>query len=184
MTSGDSHGRLSLGARRVLLALVDVVCPGEARELALGPAIVEHLELGLQALPGEVRASFIAGLFAYDVAALLRHGRRSHKLELDRARRYFAFWCHRPGPVGEFAKAVKGLLCLAHYEMPAIKEAIDYRPQDWIDRVKKRRLGRYPDDIRRHQAALFAADPLPETLLAALARRPAAETAREPGEKP
>ena len=35
-----------------------------------------------------------------------------------------------------------------------------YRPQQWIDKVTKRRLEVYSDDIQRHAASILAPDPL------------------------
>jgi hypothetical protein len=35
-----------------------------------------------------------------------------------------------------------------------------YRPQQWIDKVTKRRLEVYSDDVQRHEASILAPDPL------------------------
>jgi hypothetical protein len=147
--------------RRLLASLVPVVCPLQAQTLGLTDAIVEHVELSMRALPTAVRLALVAGLTTYELGALARHRRRASRLDAARARDYFAWWRRGTSIQRELARGVRGLLCLACYEMPAMQEAIGYRPAGWIERVKRRRLEIHGDAIAAHQASLFEPDPLP-----------------------
>lgn len=154
---------LSSRSRAVLTSLVPAVCPPEARNLAAD--IVDHVALSVAAMPREIGLLLATGLVAYDRGAHLwlpGKGRAARKLAPDLAARYFESWWASPLlPCRELAKAAKGLLCLACYEMPAIKEALGYAPEAWIAEVKKRRLTVHKPAIARHAAALTARDPLP-----------------------
>jgi hypothetical protein len=147
---------------KVLRSLVGVICPPEATELGLADEIVAHVELQLTALPAVMRRGLQLGLATYDLGAVPLHRRRAHKLPKHLARRYFELWLHGPTPLQrQLAIAIKQLLALAHFEHPVIQERMGYRPQQFIEKVKRRRLEVYQDDIQRHQQSLFAPDPLP-----------------------
>ncbi len=150
--------------RRVLESLVPVVCPPEAMELGLGADIVDHVALTMSVVPPLFRRGLVLGLTTYDVSAVLwwpGRGRRAHRLPLALAERWFARWEHGPTPIeSELAKAVGQLLKFGCYEQPAMLERLGYRPQQWIDQVKRRRLTVYGDDVRRAEAAILAPDPL------------------------
>ncbi|MCG8416309.1 MAG: hypothetical protein MJE77_00035 [Proteobacteria bacterium] len=150
----------SAGYSVVIRQLVTVVCPPQVEEFDLVDAITEQFELSVRAMPGDTQALIRAGVVAYDLGALARFGRRSRDLDRARAQRYFALWRGGLAIQQEFAKAVKGLLALACYEMPAMQEAIGYRPDEWIEKVKRRRLAVYGEDIRRRAANLHRPDPL------------------------
>ena len=148
--------------KRTLEGLARVVCPPRAMELDLITDIVDHVELSMRTLPGEIRVALVAGLTTYDFAAIAAHGKRSSALDADTAQRYFESW--RTSSLGlrrEFVRGVGGLLRLAHYEMPEVQLELDYRPDGWIAKVKQHRLQTYPDDIRRHEESITAPDPLP-----------------------
>jgi hypothetical protein len=55
---------------------------------------------------------------------------------------------------------------MAYYEAPEVQAEMGYTPQAWIDKVARRRLELYRDDIDRHQESLVAPDPLPSSLAA------------------
>ena len=151
-----THSKTS---RRVLRALVPVICPPDAAPLA--DAIVEHMALSIGATPRLVRHAFGAGLITYDLGALPRYGRLAHTLSGERAEVYFASWEHGPTRVHtEFAKAVNQLMSLSCYEQPAMMEGVGYRPAGWIAEVTKRRLTVFADDIRKQDAQILAPDPL------------------------
>jgi hypothetical protein len=151
--------------RKVFASLVPVVCPPEARELGISDDLIEHIALQTAVLPALMSRGMALGLLSYDLGALAwlpARGRRAHKLPPHLARRYFETWLH--GPTGlqrQLAIAVKQLLALAHYEHPLVQQRMGYRPQQWIEKVKRRRLELYADDIAKHQASLIAPDPLP-----------------------
>ena len=146
--------------RAVLRSLVPVICPPEAA--GIEDEIVEHVQLSIGALPPLMQRALALGVASYDLAALPFHRRRARALPPARARRHFESWLHGPTPLQrQFAIALKQLLALAHYEHPRIQEQMGYRPTAWIEKVKRRRLEVYAEDISRHQASLIAPDPLP-----------------------
>lgn len=151
--------------RRVWESLVPVICPSEAVELGLGADIVDHTALTMGALPTRFRQGLVLGIYTYDLGALVflpGRATRAHKLSRELAERYWLSWLHGPTPVHrQLAIALKQLLTLAHYEQPAAQERLGYRPTEWIDKVKKRRLEVYGAEVERHQQSLIAADPLP-----------------------
>jgi len=151
--------------RRVLESLVAVVCPPEATELGIEHEIVDHAEQTMGALPSLFRAGLIAGITAYDQASRVwppSKGKASHDLPLAMRSRWYLAWLGGFTPVQrEFAKAVKQVLVLGHYEHPKIQATLGYKPQQWIDKVKKRRLDVYSDEIAKHEASILAPDPLP-----------------------
>ena len=156
---------LAAAHRKLLESLVPVVCPPDADELGLAPKIVDHVELTLTALPPLYRAGMLAGLTTYDQSARLwpaARGRAAHTLPLALRSRWYLRWLGGLTPVQrELAKAVKQLLVLAHYESPEIQARLGYTPQQWIDKVKRKRLEVYADDIARHAQSVIAPDPLP-----------------------
>jgi hypothetical protein len=165
-------------ARRVLASLVPVVCPEGAVRLGLTEWLVDHAELSASAFPAVLRRGLALGLTTYDVSAAAwprARGRSASRLDPVRAAAWFRLWWRSPlPPQRELAKAVKSLLCLAYYEAPEVQAEMGYTPQAWIDRVARRRLELYRDDIDRHQESLVTPDPLPSSLAA---RRAAAREA-------
>jgi hypothetical protein len=159
-----SDFRLPGPARRVLEGLVPVICPREAVELGLVGDIVDHVTLTLGALAPLFRTGFVAGLVTYDLSAkawLPARGKSAHALPPELGARWFRIWLDSSNPAfHQLAFAMKQLISLAHYEMPAVQEKMGYRPQQWIETVTKRRLDMYGEDIQRHQASLLAPDPL------------------------
>jgi hypothetical protein len=155
--------------RRVLESLVPVVCPPEAIELGLGADIVDHVGLTMSVVPPLFRRGLVLGLTTYDVSALAwlpGRGRRAHQLSPALATRWFERWEHGITPVQrELVKAVAQLLKFGCYEQPAMLDRLGYTPQAWIDKVTRRRLQVYSDDIRKAEAAIVAPDPLRPALV-------------------
>lgn len=151
--------------RRILESLVPVICPPEAVELGLVAAIVEHAGLTMGAMPTLFRAGLIVGLTGYDAAAIAwppARGRRSHKLSVELRTLWFKRWLDGATPAErELAKGIKQILALSHYEQPEIQARLGYTPDAWIDKVKRRRLEVYGNDIAKHHASITAPDPLP-----------------------
>ena len=151
-----SHGKPQ---RAVLVSLVPVICPPEAAHLA--DAIVDHMALTFAASPPLIGRALAAGLLTYDLGALLRHGRRAHRLTGERAEAYYASWEHGPTPLHvQFARALNQLMSLSCYEQPEMMERLGYRPAGWIDKMTKKRLTVYADAIRAQDAQILAPDPL------------------------
>lgn len=145
-------------SRRVLRSLVPVICPPEGVHLV--EPILEHMELQLAASPPLMGRAVDAGLLAYDLGAVPRYLRRAHKLTGEAAERYFTFWEHGLDPQVQLARAINQLMSLACYEQPAMKAALGFAPEPWIEEVRKRRLTVYADDVRRQEEQILAPDPL------------------------
>jgi hypothetical protein len=151
--------RHSATARAVLRSLVPVICPPEA--LALGDAIVEHMEPTIAASPAAIQRGLAVGLVLYDLGALPYHARRARALTGDRAERYYQRWLDGPTPIHrQLARGIKQLMSLSCYEQPEMMDRVGYRPAPWIAEVTQRRLTVYKDDVERQAAQLIAPDPL------------------------
>ncbi len=157
--SGYQH---SPATRRALEGIAGVVCPPEARELGLIADVVDHVQLTMGVLPPLFRRGLVMGLRTYDLGAIAWKRVPAHRLSPADAERYFLWWKHGATPLQrQLAIGVKQVCTLAYYELPAVQEQIGYRPTQWIEKVKRRRLEVYADDIQRHQQSLIAPDPLP-----------------------
>ena len=144
---------MNASSKRVLRALVPVICPPEAAHLA--EPIVEHMGLTLAASPPLLQKGFDAGLLAYDIGAVARYGRRAHALTGERAERYYQYWENT-----QFGKAINQLMSLACYEQPEMMQAVGYDVAPWIEQVTKKRLTVYADDVKKQEAQILAPDPL------------------------
>ena len=151
--------RHSATGRAVLRSLVPVICPPEA--IALGDAIVEHMEPTIAASPVAIQRGLAIGLVLYDVSALPRYVRRARALTGERAERYYAWWYDGPTPVHrQLARGINQLMSLACYEQPAMMERLGYVPAPWIEEVTRHRLTVFRDDVRRQDEQILAPDPL------------------------
>ncbi len=152
-------------ARRTLRALVLLACPPDCEELCIREDIVDHADGMLASMPWFARTALIAGLAAYELGAILWPrcpGRRASSLSPRHAQDYFAAWWNsRLGPQRTFAHAVKGLLCMAYYEMPAVKERLNYQPERWVQKVRRQRLLEHGAAIQLAQRQVIEPDPLP-----------------------
>ncbi|HUH05410.1 MAG TPA: hypothetical protein VML75_25620 [Kofleriaceae bacterium] len=157
--------RHSNRVRRVLASIAPLACPPEIESMELVDAVVDHVELSMRSLPDLVRTGLVAGLTSYELLSRgipRNRGRSASQLDRERARRYFESWrTSRIGLQRELIKGVKGLLCIGYYEQQAVKEDIGYLPEQWIAKVKRRRLQVYAEDITRHEASVIQPDPLP-----------------------
>ncbi len=152
-------------ARELIASLVPIVCPkDQATRLNVTDDVIDEVELGIRSMPLLVRQALIAGMLTYDNTARLHplnRGRRAAHLPYDRAQAWFEFWAHGTALQKNFIKGIKGLVGLSFYEHPAVMEDIGYTPRQWIDKVAKRRLEVYRDDIDKHEASIFERDPIP-----------------------
>jgi hypothetical protein len=146
--------------RRLLGSLTALLCPPEVAPDLVEP-VVDDVELTMRAMPADVRTALIAGLWTYELGAVARWGRPASTLSPDRAARYLDAWRHGLAVQRELVKAVRSLVCLAYFELPAVKQRMGYLPQRWIEKVTRHRLATYRDDIARHAESLFAPEPLP-----------------------
>ena len=146
-------------SRKVLVALVPVICPPQYAHLA--DAIVDHMALMLGAQPALIRRALDAGLLTYDLGALPFHRRRAHKLTGERAERYFASWEHGVTPLHfQLSRLLNQLLSLSCYEQPQVMRDVGYDVAPWIDEVKRKRLAVFRDAIAAQDRQLLAPDPL------------------------
>ena len=150
--------------RQLICRLAEVVCPPDPDPNQFAGEIGHHTQLSLRSFPAPARAALLAGLKTYDEGArvfLPAGGKPARDLDREVGGRYFASWWRSPiGVQRTFAKGIKGIICIAYYELPAVKAAIGYTPEAWIESVKKRRLAVYKEDIDNHAARLLDADPL------------------------
>jgi hypothetical protein len=153
--------RHSQSTRRLLRSLAAIVCPPELAELRIVDDVIDDVELGMRSMPPLVRLALVSGLTSYDLAAIARYGRRASRLSPERAKAYFGFWRHGLALQREFIKGIKGIIAMSYFEQPAVLAGIGYTPHEWVARVDKRRLEVYADDIARHEATIFEADPIP-----------------------
>ena len=151
--------------RQTLASLVPIVCPPVAVELELESDILTGVELTMRAIARPARVALLTGIHTYEHGARAypsHRGKSASALSAAQARRYFDRWWHSPLlPQREFAKGIKGLLCLSCYEQPEMLRRIGYTADEWIARSRSYRLRTYGDAIRRHQESLLAPDPLP-----------------------
>lgn len=151
--------------RDLVRSLVPVTCPEKHATDEVKDRVVDDAERFVRTLPATFRLGLAAGLTAYDllsVAVPSHRGKRASRLPDAQARAWYDFWAH--GPLGVqrlFAYGVKGVIAGAFYEQPSVREAIGYTPDDWTEKVTRKRLMVYSDDIARHEASVFERDPLP-----------------------
>lgn len=172
-TADDAAWSMPVFAKRVIKGLAPVVCPPELETLRAVNMVADHVEASVGALGHGLRVGLLAGVRAYDTGALVRFGRRAHRLDAASARRYFEMWLRLPGPGHEFAQGIKSLICMAFYELPEVKEQLGYRPAAWIAQVDARHKQQFHVAIERHARSVCAPDPLPSELVprARLTRR-------------
>jgi hypothetical protein len=147
----------------VLRSLIPITCPDGGS--GLDDDVYQAAQLAIGAVPRHIRTALTAGVITYDLGAIPFPAvlpLPAHRLPRDQAERYFRFWAKSPlGLQRELAKALKGFLAMAYYEHPVVRERLGYHPEQWTDKVKKRRLATYSAEIEAHQRAVLAPDPLP-----------------------
>ncbi|HEY0251024.1 MAG TPA: hypothetical protein VGC41_05830, partial [Kofleriaceae bacterium] len=145
--------------RAVLRSLVPVICPPEAEPY--GDAIVEHMALMFDAIPPLLGKGIGVATITYDLGALPRYRKRARSLSAEDARTYYASWEHGITPLHkQFAQGMNQLMSLSCYEQPEMLERIGYNVGPWIEKVTKKRLTVYADDVRKQEHQILAPDPL------------------------
>jgi hypothetical protein len=143
--------RLSPRARRAFARLAPAVCPPDVVELDLVEALVDQVELTLRAFPPLPRRALAAGAIVMDLVS---------RLFREDPGRAFARIGRLPGPGHTLAKGIKAALVMAYYEHPRVRARLGYDQASWIAEVGKRRLERFGEQIRRHDAGLLQIRPL------------------------
>lgn len=150
--------------RRVLRALVPVICPPEAIELGVEDDVVAHVGATMATIPEVLLRGLYLGLGVYDQGSRVfpaARGKRASQLTGDAADAYFQSWLHGPTVIHrQLATRVMQMMALAYYEQPAVLARLGYTPGAWIDQVTRRRLQVYGDDVTRAAARITAPDPL------------------------
>jgi hypothetical protein len=146
-----------------VLRLAEVVCPPQSWSADQADGLIAEFEAMLGALPGTVRRPILVSLLTFDHAARMyprSRGRRFVSLPAHTAEAYFrAVLARRRSGVGAMLARLKGLVVMCYYELPAVKDAIGYRPDAYIAAVSQRRLASYAAEIRAGEAAVLAPDP-------------------------
>ncbi len=141
-----------------------VVCPTQPEIEPLLGEIVHHTELSIRAFPTPARIALLAAMSTYDLTAQLfpfTRGTPARNLRGAVAERYFkSWWNSKLAPCREFSRGFKGLICLAFYEMPVVKEHLGYTPDAWIKKVTHTRLTTYAEAIANREQAIIESDPL------------------------
>jgi hypothetical protein len=147
--------------RRTLAPLARIIVTDEVEELGLTAQCIDGIELTMRAFPTFLRTGLVVGTFAFEWGAFFVTLRRFSSLPRERQERYFkSWWGSRIGPMHQFAKGVKSAVCLSYWELPLVKERLEYHPEQWSAEVAARRLRDYADDIRQHDELVVAPDPL------------------------
>jgi hypothetical protein len=152
------------GQRRTLHALTHITCPPDVAARRCEDRIIGDVELALGSFPPFMRLGVLASLVILEWFAVLvpaSFGRRFSSLPRAGQERYFAAcWHHRLALVRQAMKGVKGLIAMAYYELPEVKERLGYRPEPWIASVKAMRVERFSDAIREQEQKLLSRDAL------------------------
>ncbi len=150
--------------KALVKSVARVVCPTQPDIGPLLGKISHHTELSIRAFPTPVRIALLAAMSTYDLAARLfpsTRGTPARNLRGVVAAQYFkSWWDSKLAPRREFSRGFKGLICLAFYEMPAVKEHLGYTPEAWIKKVTHTRLTTYADAIAKREQAIIESDPL------------------------
>lgn len=150
--------------RRVMAALVPVICTDEPRERGLVDGVLDHVELTMRSFPSFLRLMLIAGTLLFELFAIVLPSSRLRpfsRLPRDRQERYFKmFWDSRFQLFRQLAKGIKAPIALGYWDNPAVCEKMGYTPAAWIAEVKARRERDYAADIARHDELVVAPDPL------------------------
>jgi hypothetical protein len=156
--------RMAPWLRRVMRALVPVICTAEPGERGLVDAVVDHVELTMRSFPAFLRIMLIVGTLFFELFALVLPSSRLRpfsRLPYDRQVRYFGmFWDSKFQLFRQLAKGLKAPIALGYWDNPVVCETMGYTPAAWIAEVKARRERDYAADIAAHDALVVAPDPL------------------------
>ncbi len=163
-----AHGlqRIPAALQPALEALVRVVTAGDSDRMGLTAEVAHAVGEALQPFPAHLRGGLLAGLATFEQSTRARpssRGRPFSRLPLDAAERAFAAWWHSPiFPVRQWAKGIKGLVALAYWDHPTVRQSIGFHPEAWIAHVAQRRQGDYAADIAAHAERVLAPSPVTE----------------------
>ena len=147
--------------RKTLAPLARIICTSEVEELGLTTQMVDGIELTMRAFPAFLRAGLVVGTFAFEWGGLFVSLRPFSAMSPERQEKYFAsWWGSRVGALHQYAKGIKSAVCLAYWELPAVKDKLEYHPEQWIAEVAARRLRDYADDIKKYERMILEPDPL------------------------
>ena len=147
-----------------MCALTHVTCPPDVAALGCEDRIIGDVELALGSFPPIMRLGIVAALVILEWFAVIvpaSFGRRFSALPRQGQEHYFAACWHHPlALVRQAMKGIKGLIAMAYYDLPEVKERLGYRPEPWIAQVRTMRIERFGLAIREQELKLLAPDAL------------------------
>jgi len=150
--------------RRVMAALVPIICTDEPRERGLTDEVIDHVELTMRSFPTFLRLMLIVGTMFFELFAIVLPSSRLRpfsRLPREKQERYFKmFWDSKFQLFRQLAKGFKAPISLGYWDNPAVCEKMGYTPAAWIAMVKARRERDYAADIAYQDAMVVAPDPL------------------------
>lgn len=155
---------LPLNLRPCVTRLARVVCTSAVDELGLAEAVADHVDLSMRSFPPHVRLGLIAGLTSLEQGARALPSARgrafSHCAPEVQDAVFAALWHSPLPPVKQLAKGLKGLVALAFWDHPMVRQRLAYTPAEWTAFVNARRVKSYSDDIAAHERFVLAPNPL------------------------
>jgi hypothetical protein len=155
---------LPASLRPCVSRLARVVCTSAIDEHGLADAVVDHVALSMRSFPPHIRMALIAGLTALEQGARLHPGARGRSFSASAPAvqdAVFASLWRSPIPlVKQAIKGLKGLVALAYWDHPAVRERLGYAPEVWSAEVNARRLATYGAEIAAHDRFVVAPNPL------------------------
>lgn len=159
---------LPLTLRRCVTRLARVVCTSAVDDLGLAEAVADHVDLSMRSFPPHVRLGLIAGLTSLEQGARALPAARGRTFsdcapEVQDAV-FAALWHSTLPPVKQLAKGLKGLVALAFWDHPMVRQRLAYTPAEWAAFVNARRARSYGADIAAHDRFVLAPNPLGEAV--------------------
>jgi len=120
------------GAARFYDALVDAMLPpddlplDDAARASAKEDVLRFIYGQLHALPNRVFVLYIAGIFCFRCATVLRFGRPFERVPLGPRIRWLAFWADGPFSLTrKLFRPLRSFVLLSYYEHPAVHRALD-----------------------------------------------------------
>jgi len=130
----------------VLERLAVLVCPPELDALGLRTTLLREVALQLGCLSPVARRAVSPALWLFEIGALPRTGRMFTRLDDARADAYLRTVLYgRSG--GSVLRLVTSVVVLCYYDLPEVRAALGYHPDDYVAEVKARRIALYGKEI-------------------------------------
>lgn len=183
-----SHFTLPAGLRPTAHAFARIILPDDLEQLGIAEEVIDELERSLESFPPHLRYALVLGMTVFDAAGafyLPGHGRTFTHMAGPAAKGWFDLWWDSSfTPVAQFPRGIKALLALAYYEHPTVRARLQYDPDAWIGKVARRRVEKWADAIRQHEAMVLSPNPLIATTATTAAQASPADAATEGASAP